>query len=75
MTGSRRATIVTCFAIVYLVWGSTYLVTKIGVTSLPPFLFGAARFIVSGVLLGLVAVWFQRRRGLTPTRLFRGTSY
>ena len=31
MTGSRRATIVTCFAIVYLVWGSTYLVTKIGV--------------------------------------------
>jgi hypothetical protein len=41
VTGSRRATIVTCFAIVYLVWGSTYLVTKIGVTTLPPFLFGS----------------------------------
>lgn len=69
MTGSRRATIVTCFAIVYLVWGSTYLVTKIGVTTLPPFLFGAVRFIVSGILLGCVALWFQRQRGLSMTRL------
>ena len=69
MTGSRRATIVTCFAIVYLVWGSTYLVTKIGVTTLPPFLFGAVRFLVSGILLGCVALWFQRRRGFSMTRL------
>jgi len=68
VTGSRRATIVTCFAIVYLVWGSTYLVTKIGVQTLPPFLFGAIRFIVSGLLLGLVAWWFQRRRGIPPIR-------
>ncbi len=69
MTSSRRATIVTCFAIVYLVWGSTYLVTKIGVTTLPPFLFGAVRFIVSGILLGWVAIWFQRRKGVSTPKL------
>ena len=36
---SRRAKLIICFAIVYLVWGSTYLVASIGVHALPPLLF------------------------------------
>lgn len=62
--GSRRTTIVVCFAIVYLVWGSTYVTTKVGVASLPPFLFGAVRFITGGVLLLIVAMLLNRSRGL-----------
>jgi drug/metabolite transporter (DMT)-like permease len=47
----RRGRLALCFAIVYLVWGSTYLVTAVGVRAMPPFLFGAMRFLVGGALL------------------------
>jgi drug/metabolite transporter (DMT)-like permease len=43
--------VILCFAIVYLVWGSTYLVTSLGVHTMPPLLFGGTRFVVAGVLL------------------------
>jgi drug/metabolite transporter (DMT)-like permease len=58
---SRRAKLIACFATVYLVWGSTYLVASIGVHALPPILFGGLRFIAAGVLLGLVALALGRR--------------
>jgi drug/metabolite transporter (DMT)-like permease len=61
----HRAKLVLCFAIVYLVWGSTYLATKIGVHELPPFLFGAVRFIGSGLALWL----FARALGRGPARV------
>jgi drug/metabolite transporter (DMT)-like permease len=63
----RRATLVACFATVYLVWGSTYLVASIGVHVLPPFLFGGIRFTCAGVLLGLVAFALGRRFELDRT--------
>jgi drug/metabolite transporter (DMT)-like permease len=64
---SHRATLIVCFATVYLVWGSTYLVASIGVHELPPFLFGGIRFVCAGVLLGLVALALGRRFDLDRT--------
>ena len=61
---SHRAKLITCFAIVYLVWGSTYLVASIGVHALPPILFGGFRFMMAGVLLGLTALALGRRFNL-----------
>ena len=52
---SRRAKLILAFAIVYLVWGSTYLAASIGVHIMPPVLFGAMRFVCAGVLLGIVS--------------------
>lgn len=43
------------FAIVYLVWGSTYLAIRVGVQTLPPALFAGTRFVAAGVLLVLYA--------------------
>lgn len=60
---SRRLTQVGCFATIYLVWGSTYLTTKIGVTALPPFLFGGVRFLLGGALLLIVARWRAHHQG------------
>jgi drug/metabolite transporter (DMT)-like permease len=39
------------FAIIYLVWGSTFLAIRVGVKELPPFLFAAVRFSVAGAAL------------------------
>ena len=48
------------FAIIYFVWGSTFLAIRIGVLEVPPFLFAAMRFVLAGVIL---CVWllFQRQ--------------
>ena len=42
-------------ATVYLVWGSSFLFTKIAVTNLPPALFSGIRFVSAGILLALIA--------------------
>ncbi len=57
MTLSRTAQIVLAFAIVYLVWGSTYLAIRIGVQVLPPVLFAGVRFLIAGALMLLYAWW------------------
>ncbi len=64
---SRRAKLIICFAIVYLVWGSTYLVASIGVHALPPLLFGGFRFMTAGVILGATALALGRRFELDAT--------
>jgi drug/metabolite transporter (DMT)-like permease len=39
------------FAIIYFVWGSTFLAIRVGVREVPPFLLAAMRFLVSGLFL------------------------
>jgi drug/metabolite transporter (DMT)-like permease len=39
------------FAIIYFVWGSTFLAIRIGVSEVPPLLFAAMRFVVAGLVL------------------------
>jgi drug/metabolite transporter (DMT)-like permease len=39
------------FAIIYFVWGSTYLAIGVGVREVPPFLLAAIRFLVAGFAL------------------------
>ncbi len=55
MTPSRTVQIAIAFAIVYLVWGSTYLAIRVGVQHLPPWLFAGVRFIAAGLLMLLYA--------------------
>jgi drug/metabolite transporter (DMT)-like permease len=53
------------FAIIYFVWGSTFLAIRVGVHAVPPLLFAAMRFFVAGfVLFG----WMIARREPSPTR-------
>ncbi|HEY2397336.1 MAG TPA: drug/metabolite exporter YedA [Rudaea sp.] len=49
----------------YLIWGSTYLAIRIALIDFPPFLMGAIRFFIAGVLMFAVLRW----RGVpAPTR-------
>ncbi len=51
----QRLKILLAFAVVYVVWGSTYLAIRVGVATLPPALFAGARFLAAGLLLALYA--------------------
>ena len=39
------------FAIIYFVWGSTFLAIRVGVREVPPFLFAAMRFLIAGLAI------------------------
>jgi drug/metabolite transporter (DMT)-like permease len=51
--GRQPATlkVVLAFAIVYIVWGSTYFFIKEALAGFPPFILGALRFLVAGLIL------------------------
>src|SRR5579863_3167426 len=57
-TASRPASwkILLAFAVIYFVWGSTYLAIRVGVQEVPPFLLAALRFLISGIV---VYVWMR----------------
>jgi len=53
------------FAIIYFVWGSTFLAIRIGVREVPPLLFAAMRFVLAG---GFLYAWVAARGERQPTR-------
>jgi drug/metabolite transporter (DMT)-like permease len=53
------------FAIIYFVWGSTFLAIRVGVHEVPPLLFAAMRFLVAGLAL---FGWMIARGEPSPTR-------
>jgi drug/metabolite transporter (DMT)-like permease len=57
-----RLKVIAGFAVIYLVWGSTYLAIAIAVRSLPPVLTTAARFTLAGGVLCVYAWWRGARR-------------
>jgi len=63
---ASRAQIVAAFASIYLIWGSTYLAIRYAVETIPPFLMGGIRFLVSG---GMLYLWARTRGAPRPTRL------
>lgn len=60
-----RARLYAGFAVVYLVWGSSFLAIRIGVTDLPPLLFAAGRAFIGGFVLLALALY--RREQLPRT--------
>jgi drug/metabolite transporter (DMT)-like permease len=52
------------FAIIYVVWGSTFLAIRVGVREVPPFLLAAMRFSVAGLAL---CGWMMARGERSPS--------
>jgi drug/metabolite transporter (DMT)-like permease len=63
---ASRAQITAAFASIYIIWGSTYLAIRYAVATIPPFLMGGVRFLISGALL---YVWARSRGAPAPTKL------
>jgi len=60
----RTWKVLLAFAIIYFVWGSTFLAIRVGVREVPPFLLAGIRFLVAGfVLYG----WMRARGTPSPT--------
>jgi drug/metabolite transporter (DMT)-like permease len=52
------------FAIIYFVWGSTFLAIRVGVREVPPLILAAMRFFVAGVVL---YIWMIARGERSPS--------
>jgi drug/metabolite transporter (DMT)-like permease len=59
----RSWQVLLAFAIVYFVWGSTFLAIRVGVREVPPFLLAGMRFLVAGIVL---YGWMRARGTRSP---------
>jgi len=59
MPGLRRfpLPLIAAFFALYVIWGSTYLVIRIGVAYWPPLLLGGIRFVIAGTLMYAFLRW------------------
>ncbi|MDR1557572.1 MAG: EamA family transporter [Tannerellaceae bacterium] len=57
-TGKRKINIVVAYFLIYVIWGSTYYFIGVALKGLPPFLLGAFRFSIAGLIL-LVLCYFR----------------
>jgi drug/metabolite transporter (DMT)-like permease len=55
MAVPRQIQIVSAFAALYLIWGSTYLGILFAIQSIPPFLMAGARFLLAGLIMFAIA--------------------
>jgi drug/metabolite transporter (DMT)-like permease len=60
----RSWKVLLAFAIIYFVWGSTFLAIRVGVREVPPLLFASMRFSVAGLAL---YGWMRMRGTPSPT--------
>lgn len=59
-----RWKVLLAFAIIYLVWGSTFLAIRVGVREVPPFLLAGMRFLIAGFVLFL---WMRAKGTAFPS--------
>ena len=60
------------FAVIYFVWGSTFLAIRVGVREVPPLLLAGMRFFVAGIVL---YTWMRVRGTPSPSaREWRGAT-
>jgi drug/metabolite transporter (DMT)-like permease len=62
---ASRMQLATAFAAVYIIWGSTYLAIRIGITEIPPFFLAGARYLITSAILYPLA---RARSAERPTR-------
>ena len=58
---SLRLKVLTGFAVICLLWGSSWAAVKIGLESVPPLLSLGIRFTLASIILGLIVLWKHLR--------------
>ena len=57
MARPSKFAIISAFAALYLIWGSTYLAILFAIGTMPPLLMAGARFLLAGLILYGIARW------------------
>jgi len=60
----RAWKVLLAFAVIYFVWGSTFLAIRIGVREVPPFLLAGVRFLIAG---GVLYGWMRLKGTPSPS--------
>ncbi len=65
----NKLLIVLAFFSIYVIWGSTYLLNKIAVSELAPFMLAAIRFITAGILIFILCKFLGISLSVTRKQL------
>ncbi len=65
----NKLLIVLAFFSIYVIWGSTYLLNKIAVSELAPFMLAAIRFITAGILIFVLCKFLGISLSVTKKQL------
>src|SRR5688500_11722089 len=60
--------------VVYVMWGTTFLGTRLIITEVPPLLVGSVRFLLGGALLAVAVVAVAGRYAFRMTKAQLGTT-
>jgi drug/metabolite transporter (DMT)-like permease len=72
-TASWDGRILAAFAVIYVVWGSTYLAVSVALFTIPPFLLMGLRCVMGGLIL--FAIGYRQNAKISPSLwLMAGTS-
>ncbi len=66
---SNKTLIILAFFSIYVIWGSTYLLNKIAVNQLPPFMLASVRFLTAGILIFIIAKVMRIPLNITKIQL------
>ena len=66
---SNTALVVAAFFSIYVIWGSTYLLNKIAVSELPPFMLASIRFITAGLLIFILSLIMGKSLAISKKQL------
>lgn len=65
--------IILAFFSIYVIWGSTYLLNKIAVTELPPFMLASIRYTTAGCIIFVIAKLMRISLAITKKQLINCT--
>jgi len=68
-TGVKRINILIAYFLIYVVWGSTYYFIGVALKGFPPFLLGALRFTMAGLIL--LVICFMRGESVFKKSLIK----
>ncbi|MGB5190084.1 EamA family transporter [Robiginitalea sp.] len=70
---SQLPFILGAFFAIYVIWGSTYLLNKIAVAQLAPFMLAGVRFLIAGILIFSIALAMGKSLRITKRQFYNVT--
>jgi drug/metabolite transporter (DMT)-like permease len=67
----HRMHVIIAFAMVYVLWGSTYLAIAVAVKHMPPAVMASTRFIASGAIMLALCAFFGRKIRISKREVIR----